>query len=346
MGLLGFATMLTAAALTAPSGAPVAARDPGTTIAPVRTQDFSMVALTWRGSSTPDAEVRVRDSDGWGAWTRLEELTDGPDTTSPEGSPVRGTELRWVGPSSAAQLRTHGPQPPALELVLVDPGSRAADRAAGAPSTDRGAARRRDHAPRPATLGRRDWGADGSLRNGSARYTGRIKQVHLHHTATGNDYSEADVPAIIRGLYAYHTRTLGWFDLGYNFVVDRFGRTWVGRSGGAAKRVLGAHTLGFNHRSVGIAVLGDFETSPPSRAALKAVVHLAAWKLDRDGRKAVGWTRVTSKGSDLYPAGQSVSRPIVAGHRDTNETACPGARLYARLDAVRQRTQARIARFS
>lgn len=348
MGLSGIAAMLTTVALTAPV-APAAARDPGTTVAPVRSESFSMLALTWRGSGTPDAEVRVRGADGWGGWTRLEELTDGPGETSGEGSGTRGTELSWVGPSTAAQLRTHGPQPAGLDLVLIDPGTRAADRTARptrAPSPSARAQRRPALAPRPTTYGRNAWGADNSLRNGTASFTGPLKQVHLHHTASSNDYAAADVPAIIRGMYAYHTRSLGWFDLGYNFLVDRFGRAWVGRSGGAAKRVRGAHTLGFNHRSVGIALIGNFETAAPSKAALTAVVQLAAWKLDPEGRDAKGWTTVTSRGSDVHPPGRKVTLPVLDGHRDTGRTACPGVRLYNKLDYLRQRTQSRMRRFS
>lgn len=350
MGLSGTAALVALATVLAlPGGAVAAAPEAArTAVSPVRAASFSMVALTWSGPGTPDAEVRVRDADGWGAWLRLEELTDAPAPTA-EGSGVRGTELRWVGPSTAAQLRTHGPQPGGLDLELIDPGRRAADRAMaeriGRPAAAR-PARRPAAAPRPDTLGRRAWGADPALRNGRAVYTGPLKQVHLHHTATSNDYAAADVPAIIRGMYAYHTGSLGWFDLGYNFLVDRFGRTWVGRSGGAAKRVRGAHTLGFNHRSVGIALIGDFEQAPPTRAALRAVVHLAAWKLDRERRDATGWVTITSRGSDVYPAGRRVALPVLDGHRDTNQTACPGTLLHAKLGYVRQRTQARAARFS
>ena len=89
--------------------------------------------------------------------------------------------------------------------------------------------------------------------------------MHLHHTATGNGYSRSDVPGILRGMYRYHTKTLGWFDIGYNFLVDRFGRAWVGRSGGANQLVRGAHTLGFNRSSVGIAVIGNLEDHKPRR---------------------------------------------------------------------------------
>ena len=100
--------------------------------------------------------------------------------------------------------------------------------------------------PGPVLLGRRDWAADESWRNGDPRYNDTIEQAHVHHTANSNDYGEQDVPALMRGMYWYHTHSLGWSDIAYNFVVDRFGRAWVGRAGGVNRPVRGAHTLGFN----------------------------------------------------------------------------------------------------
>src|SRR3546814_12934624 len=84
-----------------------------------------------------------------------------------------------------------------------------------------------------------------------------MKQVHVHHTVNANDYRSWQTAGILRGIYRYHTKTLGWFDIGYNFLIDRFGRIWEGRSGGIGNLVQGAHTLGFNHTSVGVAVRSE-----------------------------------------------------------------------------------------
>jgi uncharacterized protein with LGFP repeats len=201
---------------------------------------------------------------------------------------------------------------------------------------------RRDRAPRPPLLYRGQWGADESWRNGGPYFGRTIQQVHIHHTATGNDYTRSDVPALIRGMYRYHTHNLGWSDIGYNFLVDRFGRSWVGRAGGAAKTVRGAHTLGFNHTSTGISVIGNYEGASPSEAVIAAIVRIAAWKLDRFHRKPTGWIPVYSHGSDKYPEGRTVGLRVIDGHRDTNYTACPGARLYSKLGTIRNRTQRRV----
>jgi len=343
MSRLGIASSVTLATIVTLLGGPAAlAREP------VREQSFSMVAVTWRGPATPDVQVRTRDADGWGRWTDLHPLSDGPADSAAEATGVHGTELRWVGPSDAAQVRTDGPAPPGLDLVLIDPGTRASDRTATpvAAREARTARKATDGVPKPELLSRAAWGADNSLRNGSPAYGSSLKQVHVHHTVTGNDYARADVPALIRGMYEYHTRSLGWFDLGYNFLVDRFGRAWVGRSGGAGRKVQGAHTLGFNHSSVGIAVIGNHEEGAVRGRVLTTIAAIAAWKLDKAGRpRATGNVTVTSKGSDRFPAGQRVRLPVVDGHRDTNETACPGTLLYDRLDEVRAKTQKRMARY-
>jgi hypothetical protein len=146
-------------------------------------------------------------------------------------------------------------------------------------------------------------------------------------------------------MYRYHTSNLGWSDIGYNFLVDRFGRLWVGRAGGAARPVRGAHTLGFNATSTGVSAIGNFELVTPTAAMLSAIVRVAAWKLDLYGRKPMGHAEVLSEGSDKYRSRQVVDLPVIDGHRDTNDTACPGQHLYDSLPLIRKRAAARIDKF-
>jgi hypothetical protein len=192
----------------------------------------------------------------------------------------------------------------------------------------------------PTILSRATWGADESWRDSAPRYNNAFQQVHVHHTASVNDYAQTDVPAMIRGMYRYHTHNLGWSDLAYNFLVDRFGRIWEGRAGGVTRRVRGAHTLGFNATSAGVAVIGNFEIGAPDPRIPNAVAAIAAWKLSRWSGDPLGRARVVSEGSDKFATGRSVLLPVIDGHRDTNDTACPGSHLYAMLPQIRQQTRA------
>jgi hypothetical protein len=325
----------------------------GRRTATLRTSGFSMAGVTWTGARAPGrVAIRWPDADGgWGRWRTLPRQTDLPAAS--EQRERRGTQVVWAGRHRQVQVEVLGHRPRGLRLTLIDTGpaepTTAPSRSPAARSvvTTRSAvaARRPTRAPKPAMYTRGDWGADRRWRNGSPTYIKKIRQVHIHHTASANDYAPGDVPGLLRGMYYYHTHSLGWFDIGYNFLVDRFGRAWVGRSGGADRPVRGAHTLGFNHESVGIALIGRFGKQAPSRAALRAVVRIAAWKLDMYGGHPLRRILVRSKGSDRYPAGTVVRLPTIDGHRDTNETSCPGARVYELLPALRRWVGKRVRRF-
>ncbi|WP_169834698.1 N-acetylmuramoyl-L-alanine amidase [Nocardioides dokdonensis] len=322
------------------------------------TAAYRMLAATWTGPA-PTLRVRTRSSGRWSPWQVLRVLHDGPDRTSGEGSGRAGTDPLWVAESDAVEVVVVGRRPDDLRLVLIHPGKRGEDeRATGSIPAGRafaeddsgevdetGSGRKRARrSPRPRLLSRGDWGADESWRDGRPVMCRTIQQVHVHHTASGNDYSRGDVAGMIRGMYRYHTQSLGWSDIGYNFLVDKFGRTWVGRAGGPGRPVRGAHTLGFNNTSMGVAVIGNFESGKVTPRTVTALVKLAAWKLDKYGRRPSGKVRVYSTGSDRYSKGW-VRLRVIDGHRDTNDTACPGQALYAKLPTIRRRTRKRAKKY-
>jgi hypothetical protein len=151
---------------------------------------------------------------------------------------------------------------------------------------------------------------------------------------------------MLASIYTYHTGTNGWCDTGYNFIIDRFGRIWEGRSGGVTKAIVGGHAQGFNTGSVGVSFLGQYEpgASPtaaqPSDAALDAAARVIGWKLSLNGIDPTGTISVTSGGSNKYPAGTVVNLNRVIGHRDVGQTACPGANLYSKLPGIRTAAKA------
>ncbi|MEU2540448.1 peptidoglycan recognition protein family protein [Streptomyces iakyrus] len=191
--------------------------------------------------------------------------------------------------------------------------------------------------PRPRIVTRRGWGANEGLRESGLRYTKKVKAAFVHHTASGNKYRCSQVPSLIRSIYRYHVKSMGWRDIGYNFLIDKCGKIYEGRAGGVAKPVLGAHTLGFNNNSMGIAVLGSYGATKPSKSAVKAIARLTAWKLGLYRMNPKGKTYLKSAGSNLHRKGKKVRLNVISGHRDGFKTACPGRKLYGKLGSARSK---------
>jgi hypothetical protein len=276
-----------------------------------------LVGLTWESGSAT-VRYRWRTGHGWTPW----------ETAEAEGPGRPGTEPLWR-PTGATRvaLDVRGAVT-GLRLVRVADGTRRSWTAA------------RAHAATTArVLGpvrtRADWGADESIRRGRPAYAPSVRAVVVHHTVQANDYDAADVPALIRADYAYHVRGRGWDDLGYNLLVDRFGGVWEGRRGGLGRATVGTHAAGFNRGTLGVAVLGDYTRTTPSREVVRALARVAGyaaatWRWDPRGTVAL-----TSQGSPRYRAGRTARLPRVFPHRATSTTACPGS-LTDVLGTVRE----------
>jgi hypothetical protein len=309
---------------------------------PRSTPGFSMVGVTWAGSGPPGVEVeaRVRSGGRWGEWFELhaDDVEHGPDAGSAEAAGQRGgTVPMWVGPSDGVQVRVdvaaRSRAPQDVRVSLVDPGRSRADRSLGSRSPRATAAAGTSS---PSVVTRRQWGADERLRSGKPAYSSSLKMAFVHHTDSVNTYSPAQAAGVVRGVYAFHTRSRGWGDIGYNFLVDRYGRVYEGRAGGVDKVVIGAHTAGFNSRTVGVALVGSYTSVVPSSAQLRALQQLLAWKLAQHHVDPTGRTSMTSAGGTRYAKGRQVTLNVISGHRDGGSTACPGNQTYARLPAIRR----------
>jgi len=325
---------------------------PAVLTAPYPTEAFRLLGVSWTATAQAPriaVEVRTRAAGGWSPWRELEvdDLVAAPQgALSPiDGGTRAGTEPFYNGPSDGVQVRVDllgGELPEDLRVDLVDPGSSAADAGVVAQPMSAAAA---TPAP-PSIMTRTQWGADESLRNGFAGYGESIRAGFVHHTTGASDYSSAEVPGMIRAIYAYHTLTLGWSDIGYNFLVDRFGRLYEGRWGGMDQPVIGAHTGGFNTNTVGVAALGDHEQSPVPAAVLAGFGQVLGWKLGLHGQDPYGRVTLVSGGGDSnrYPAGQAVEFNVISGHRDASYTLCPGQHLYPLLPRIRSEAAAFMGR--
>ena len=288
---------------------------------------FDVVGLSWASGSGEGARVRVRNAGTWGEWRRLEaEGDDGPDPGAAEGAGARVvSKPLWVAGADGYEVELPaGVGDAAVHLVRDHPEPAAAG--------VRLAAARKRASGEPAISSRSSW--DARPPKAAPAIAPQLKMAFVHHTVSSNDYAAGDVPAMLRGIQAYHMDVNGWDDIGYNFLVDRFGTIWEGRSGGTTRDVVGAHAAGFNTFSVGVAVLGEFSTVAPTSASTNAVGRLLGWRLGLAGVDPEGRARMPTGGGTR-------SFAAISGHRDADATECPGAELYAELGTIRARSAGR-----
>jgi hypothetical protein len=307
---------------------------------------FDMVGVEWRGPQAVKIELRARSQSGrWTRWTEAGADADGPDPPEARATARRVGEPIWAGGSDRVQLRLSRPVR-GLKVRLINTTGTATrhDRArtaaraarAGQPGT---LPLPQTGADVPSIVPRSAWG--GSLCKPRATPGfGRIQMAFVHHTVSLNNYSRSQSAAVVLAVCLFHTGGNGWNDMGYNFLVDRYGRVFEGRAGGIDQPVVGAHAGGFNVPSTGVSLIGDFSHSAPPAAAMSALARLLAWKLSIHGVPAQGRITVISAGgpSTSYRAGTPVTLQRISGHRDADITACAGA--YRLLPALRRRVAA------
>ncbi len=310
---------------------------------------FNLVGLRWRGGARPAVAMRSRRSGGrWTRWVTVGEYTeDAPDPGRGEPA-ARGLSMPvWVGEADEVQYRLSRPVGGLrLHFVNVRGTATAADRArtsvrriaSAAVSSIAGLFRSSAKAaqPQPAIVTRRDWGASDCPPRSAPDY-GVVEAAFIHHTVNANDYTREEAPSIVLAICRFHRNSNGWNDIGYNFVVDKFGTIYEGRAGGVDQPVVGAQAQGYNAQSTGIANLGDFTSVRQTSAALGAIARLIRWKLPLHGIPTFGSTTLISAGgaSNRYAAGTHVRVRRISGHRDVDATSCPGDALYAQLPALR-----------
>jgi N-acetylmuramoyl-L-alanine amidase len=280
-------------------------------------QRFDLVGLHWRGNG--EVLFRTRSLTGrWSRWQPGLAEDDGPD--GPRGG-VRVGSPYWTGGADAIQYRARG-RVFGVRAFLI--------RSSGGVVV-----RRPQFTKTPTVITRAQWGANEAIRRGAPRYADAVHLAIVHHTAGSNAYSASQSAAIVRAIELYHVKGNGWNDIGYNFLVDKYGQVFEGRYGGMTRPVIGAHAMGFNVGSVGIAVIGDYSAATLTLAARAALVSLLAWRLDLAHVDPLSRVVRVSTGNPRYPAGRAVTLSAISGHRDTYPTSCPGSSLYAQLPAIR-----------
>ncbi len=289
-------------------------------------EPFTTIGFRLTGPAAGQVFVRLVQADGsFGEWSSLSVTDEGPDGGTDEAarSPLTtdplyvesatGYEVSIPAGAEAEAVTVHD----RLERVSVEATALA------------------DQAAPPFDVKRRsDWGArDVSGVATAAKLTLGV----IHHTAGTNNYSASQVPSILRGIQAYHIDGRKWTDAGYNFAVDKFGTIWEMRDSSLRANAIGAHAIGFNTGSVGVAILGDYISSTAPDAAVEGAAKVFGWKLAVNGVDPTGRTRFTAgSGSNLFSAGTVADLSAIVGHRETSSTSCPG-KIMEQLGSMRIR---------
>jgi hypothetical protein len=295
---------------------PLASRALASASAPMH---FNMLAVHWIGTGSVSYRVH-RLHGSWSAW-----VTADADV-SPDGGTGRWHDgnLDWTAASDAVQFRPSGA---VRRLRSYELWSRVTTKPV----------RRLSATGTPAIVPRAGWGADEEIVRAKPSIAPAVRLSVVHHTAGTNSYTRAQAAAIVRGIEVYHVEGNGWNDIGYNFLVDRFGTVYEGRGGGIDKNVIGAHSEGFNTGTVGVALIGNYTKATPPKAQQDALVNLLAWRLDVAHIDPLSTVVYTSGGNAKFKSGKNVTLRAISGHRDTGPSECPGNGTYVLLPGIAKR---------
>lgn len=304
---------------------------------------FDLVGASWAGSRSRLGRaarvwLRVRRAGVWSPWFDASSRGHEPDGAvagSGGGSRTVGEPV-WAGGADAVEVRSDAElEDVRLHFVVARlPGlAESAQSTYVTPAYAAGGGQ-------PNIIARRVW-ANAACRPRRRAGVGDVRLGFVHHTENANSYSRSESAAMVQAICLFHRNVRGWDDIGYNFLLDRYGQIFEGRAGGIDQPVVGAQAGGYNLVSTGVGVLGNFMAAAPTAKAMAALEQLLAWKLSLHGVPAVGDIDVVVNKAGAvyskYPAGAHVTLKRISGHRDADSTDCPGNVMYGRLPGLRDR---------
>lgn len=320
----------------------------------LETDGFQTVGVTWpQGADAEglDPQVRTRAADGtWSDWHDLPVSDDAPDAGSPDAEHALrgGTDPLWVGDADAVQVSfaADAADPADMSLALVDvPDAAGSGSTSGALATGAATVSNalymassadvvQTATGMPHVISREEWGARPQVCQPAVASS--LVGAVVHHTADPNTYTTvAEAERRIRADQAYHIDGRGWCDIGYNFIVDKWGNIYEGRDNSMTQAIIGVHAGGFNTGTVGVSMLGTYD-SAPSAATVQSVAQIIGWRLGYYGINPQStFTYHTLGGENSRYGVADVTMSRVIGHRDVAYTACPGNGGYAALPQIR-----------
>lgn len=117
---------------------------------------------------------------------------------------------------------------------------------------------------------REEWGAKPPKT--PTLFSGPSPYVIIHHSyEPGACYTAKECQEAVQSIQELHQEVRGWSDVGYTFLIGGDGNVYEGRG----FNVVGAHAPGYNDKSVGICLIGDWRSK--------------CERMNMDGVKGVFW---------------------------------------------------------
>lgn len=135
------------------------------------------------------------------------------------------------------------------------------------------------------------------------------EMIVIHHAG----FPDGDKDSSAVELHKFHQEINGWAGIGYHYVIRKDGTIEQGRK----PKAVGAHAYQHNKNSIGICVAGNFNVAKPKAAQMDSLKLLTAWLCQK---------------YKLDP----MRKGVIVGHRNLNDTTCPGDNLYKKLDEIRR----------
>jgi hypothetical protein len=133
--------------------------------------------------------------------------------------------------------------------------------------------------------------------------------VFIHHSVTN---PTGDPKADARQIQNFHMDSRKYSDIAYTLLVHPDGTVLEGRTvGGQAAQ--GAHTSGYNSKSIAICAIGNYEVSSVPNKLIAGINEALAYAIDRK------WV---------------TENPKIRPHSDVGFTACCGKNLKKRLNEI------------
>ncbi|XP_046734927.1 uncharacterized protein LOC124404636 [Diprion similis] len=130
-----------------------------------------------------------------------------------------------------------------------------------------------------------------------------VPYVVISHTATDFCDTQSTCTFRVRFAQTFHIESRNWSDIAYSFLIGGDAYAYIGRGWDH----VGAHTYGYNTRSIGISFIGTYNTVAPSDHQMHALEQLIEIGV-KSGKIAADYK--------------------LLGHRQVSKTLSPGDALY------------------